>query len=440
MSEVACVFQPFVDEVRARGIAAEQLLHGLPVQLEDLGNPRRRISWDDFTEIARRSTKLLGPGAFGEIAARSAQNALPAPLRWMLVGRWRDVRRLYRVAPRWGSRVFRATRAESELLEDGRVRQVVEILPEYRESLEFFEGVAALLRAAPRMFGEPDANVELVCDGRRGEFLIEPQWGPERDTLRRRLVRLGSRARRKGTVERFVGRLARTRDWREMPRAAARLLLNELEVRGAALSLGEPAHHMRHVVGGAGDRGGRPATVRRLHFARRPIGSLVLWTHEGGALGERAERRLHALRPLLALLLETAEVDAANRELVELLERNLSDWRRVEAHLERIAGQGEDADPLLVSAIPPSAGTVLLIEDDELLRRRVQREIEAQGHAVVGVGSDAASLPVADPASGPIGLVVADLETADTLPRQLGGIVKNREALRGILLVNLRSR
>jgi hypothetical protein len=439
VSEVACVFRPFVDEVRARGIASEQLLHGLPVELEDLGNPRRRISWDDFTEIARRSTTLLGPGAFGEIAFRSAHLALPAPLRWLLIGRWRDVRRLYRAGPRWGSRVFRSTRAECEVLEDGRVRQVIEILPEYRESLEFFDGVAALLRTAPRLFGEPDAEVELVCDGRRGEFLIEPRWGPERETLRARLVRFGSRARRRGTAERFVDRLSRARDWREVPRAAARLLLNELEVRGAALSLGEPAHHARPVVAAAGDRSGRPATVRPLRFARRPVGSLVLWTHEDGALGERAERRLYALRPLLALLLERADVDAANRDLVEMLERNLSDWQRVEAHLERIAGLGEDTDPLLMSAIPSSAGSVLLIEDDELLRRRVQRKIEAQGHAVVGVSTDPASFPVADPASGPIGLVVAGLEAANALPRHLHGIVKNHEAVRGILLVHLRS-
>jgi hypothetical protein len=431
-----------VDEVRARGISPEQLLHGLPVELEELGNPRRRISWDDFTEIARRCSELFGPDAFEELAARSTESALPAPLRWLLT-RAVGVRRAYRIGPLWGPRVFRATRAECEVLPDGRLRQVIEILPPYRESPEFFRGVKGLLRATPRLFGEPDASVELVCDGRRGEFLIEPAARAPRATLRTRIAafrRGGRRLAGADGAERFARALARARGWQEIPVVAARSVQHELGVRGVALSLREPPHHADEIVAAAGERTGRPASVRRLVFTGRTVGSLVLWTPEGRALGEQAERRLHALRPQLAFLLETLHVDDANRRLMELLESNLSDWKRVEASLERIAGGEGEADPLLTSTIPPFEGTVLVIEDDELLRRRRQREIEAEGHAVLGVSSDLAGLPLEEPASGPIRLVVADLENAALLPEPVRRIVQLHGDLRGVLLVRLRKR
>lgn len=442
MNEVACVFRPVVDEVRARGIPPERLLRGIPVELEELGNPRRRISWDDFALLARRCSELFGPDAFEELAARSTESALPKPLCWLLA-RAVGVRRAYRIGPLWGPRVFRATRAECEVLPDGRVHQVIEILPSYRESPEFFRGVKGLLRATPRLFGEPDASVELVCDGRRGEFLIQPAPTPPRGSLRARIAALRARASRPGEMgaaERFARALARARGWREIPVLAARSVQHELGVRGVALSLREPPHHADEIVAAAGERTGRPASVRRLVFTGKTVGSLVLWTPEGRALGEQAERRLQALRPQLAFLLETLHVDDANRRLMELLESNLSDWKRVEASLERIAGGQGEADPLLTSTIPPFEGTVLVIEDDELLRRRSQRDIEAEGHAVLGVSSDLAGLPQEEPASGPIRLVVADLENAALLPEPLQRIVKLHEGLRGVLLVRLRRR
>jgi len=440
VNEVACVFRPVVDEVRARGIAPERLLGGLPIELHELGNPRRRISWDDFAELARRCTELLGPDAFEELAARSAERALPAPLRWLLA-RAGGARRAYRMGPFWGGRVFRATRARCEVLPDGRLRQVIEILPPYRESPEFFRGVKGLLRATPRLFGEPDALVELECDGRRGEFLIEPVPRPPRAGL---LARLADRRRHgapdgANTAERFARELARARGWRDLPAVAVRLIQRELGVTGAALALGE-ARQADEVVAAAGARAGRPVTVRPLVFARRTVGSLQLWTPEGRALGEQAEQRLAALRPVLALLLDSLHVDATNRHLLDLLERNLSDWKRVEASLERIAGEGGEHDPLLTSTIPPFEGTVLLVEDDELLRRRAQRDLEAEGHAVVGVASDLAELPPGDPPTGPIRLVVGDLESGAVAADSVRRITRLHRHLRGILLVRLRKR
>jgi hypothetical protein len=445
VSEVACVFRPLVDEVRARGIPPEALLQGIPLELEELGNPRRRISWDDFALIARRCSELFGPDAFEELAARSAESALPAPLRWLLAGTV-DVRRAYRIGARfWGPRIFRATRAHCELLEDGRLRETIEILPPYRESPEFFRGVRGLLRAAPRLLGQPDAIVELVSDGRRGEFLIEPMTPPRRlGTLLRRRGRgarpAARRIREAGAVERLARALAGARGWYELPASTAQLVQRELGVRGAALSRTLPAPHDDEVVAEAGDTTGPPSSVLSLVFSRRMVGSLTLWTDGGRALGAEAEQRREALRPLLSLLLEGVRITDANQGLTELLERNLSDWERVETELERIANENGKGEPLLASQILPFAGTVLLVEDDELLRWRCRRELEAQGHTVVGTASDLADLPLEEPASGPIRLVVADLASSAGRPESVQRILQLHSELRGVLLVALRPR
>ncbi len=442
MNEVACVFRPVVDELRARGIPPEELLHGIPVELEELGNPRRRISWDDFVELARRCSELFGPDAFEELAARSAQAALPSPLRWLLSGAG-SVRNAYRVgAWFWGPRIFRATRAECEVLSDGRLREVIEILPEYQESPEFFRGVRGLLRTTPRLFGQPDAIVGLESDGRRGVFLIEPVPQPRlpRATLRARLeswVR-SSQIGHSGSVERFARALGRARGWHEVPDAAVRVLQRELGVQGAALSRGYPGVRGEDNLAEAGERTGRPASVRPLAFAQQRVGWLTLWTPKGGALGEEAERRLQALRPLLAFLLDGHRVAEANQRLSQLLENSLSDWKQVETVLERIINEPEQHDPLVASVISPFAGTVLLIEDDELIRWRGRRRLEAQGHAVVAVASDLSDLPLADPPSGPIRLVVADWEAVELRPESLRRIARLHPTLRGVLLVPIR--
>ena len=429
MNEVACVFRPLVEEVRARRIPPEKLLHGIPVTLEELGNPRRRISWDDFAELAQRCSELLGPDAFEEIAARSAEAALPRPLRWLLA-RVGSVHSAYRISPFWGPRVFRATRSACEVLPDGRVRELIEILPEYRESPEFFRGVRGLLRATPRLFGQPDARVELESDGRRGEFLIElePPPRPHRPRGARRVSQADP-------VERLARAFSRARGWHELPGVAARLLQRELGVRGAALSRARSAAHEPEALVETGDRSGRPASARPLVFAGRTVGWLSLWTPGERPLGEEAEQRLHALRPLLAFLVESLQLAEANQRLTQLLEDNLSDWKRVEAALERIVGEtGPEGDPL-VSAIPPFAGTVLLIGDDELRRWRGRREIEAQGHPVVAIGSDLSDLPLGHPASGPIRLVVADLENSALQLESIRRIARLHPELRGVLLL-----
>jgi hypothetical protein len=240
-------------------------------------------------------------------------------------------------------------------------------------------------------------------------------------------------------VERLARVLGRARGWHELPALSVGVLQRELGVCGARLSRSLPSPHADEIVAEAGNTAARPSGVLSLVFARRTVGSLTLWTRGEHALSEQTEQRARALRPLLALLVEGVRITEANQGLTELLERNLGDWQRVEALLEQMVRQDGEAEPLLTSTIPAFMGTVLLIEDDELLRWRCRRELEAQGHAVVGVASDLADLPNAEPASGPIRLVVADLESAAAEPESVQRIIRLHPELRGVLLISLRS-
>jgi hypothetical protein len=58
---------------------------------------------------------------------------------------------------------------------------------------------------------------------------------------------------------------------------------------------------------------------------------------------------------------------------------------------------------------------------------------------VIAVASDLTGLPMADPAWGPIRLVVADWETAARLPALVRRIARWHRELRGVLLVRLRT-
>jgi hypothetical protein len=219
---------------------------------------------------------------------------------------------------------------------------------------------------------------------------------------------------------------------------ALRVLRRELGVRGAALSRGHPALRVHEPIAESGDRTGPAASIRPLHFAQQRVGWLALWTPGGDALGDDVERRLRALHPALAFLVDSVRVTEENRYLTELLESSVDAWKQVENVLERVVRPLVDDEPSLGSTIPRSGGTLLLIEDDELVRRRVRKQLEADGHAVAVVGSDLSDLPAADPVPGPIHFVVADWAHVDLEPESLRRIARVHSELRGVLLVRLR--
>ncbi len=466
MSEVAWVFGSFFDEVRARGISPEKLTEGLGLPVEPLRFRHQRISWDAFVELARRTEELLGDTGFGELAARSALRSVPGLLRRAL-HRVDDVRPLYLVGARWwGPWIFRSTRATCEELPDGRLRQVIEILPDYRESPAFFRGVQALLRVMPRLLELPEAVVELRHDGRRGEFVIAPPPGRKRRRWRRKAslkalpeefrelgfqqeqlreserraqasaALLASTSRRLDTLGSLQRLLPEARDLRHLVRSIVRLIQEDFLTAGVRISLhpGFVERDASALYAATGQVAGAPTLTVPLKAADGEIGALEVWSHSEEGLLPDETRRLADLGPWIAVVLINAQAgdtihafqreSSQAREAVQPGESNGDQATPVEVRLN-------DLGPELAAQL--DGGPVLLVDTDDIRRGLIEAFFEEAGFEVAWAGSDPTRIPVQVTASA---LLIADWgRSQDTA--FMAEMARLRPNLRGLLLLPL---
>ena len=250
----------------------------------------------------------------------------------------------------WGPWVFRGTRATCEEVGDGRLREVIEILPGYDECPEFFPGIRGVLRAMPLLFGQPEAVVELVkWDGRRGEFLITPPPSQRRlGRVRRRRVEaipeeleelgfsqeqlresqrrtraasalLSGRSRQLGALTRIGGELARSQPGRGQAQALVRLLQEHFRVRAVRLSREEPEDGALTPVAESGDLLGAPSESHALEVAGRSVGRLEFWGLDAATTTWDDAELLRELLPWIGLAVERAWQQEASLPLVEEL-------------------------------------------------------------------------------------------------------------------------
>lgn len=382
MSDVACVCSaPIVAEARLRGLDPESLVEGLGIGLAAFENPGGRVPWRAFVEFAGRATKMLSAEAIEELAAEATVASVPGPIKRILP-RLSDSRPLFTMAPRWwGPWVFHGTRGTCERLPDGRLREIVQILPEYAACPEFLAGLCGTLRAMPRLLNQPDALVTLEQDGREGVYLITPpprrtrvrprlfggwlrrgpghqttreQVTPERELeelgfareqlletrreLRSTSVQLEQQGRRLAALEQLGGTLARAdeREFPELLQDVAILLRSELDAIGVRLSRRGPISD----AGGIAEAGlvsGEADRELPLSVAGREVGRLELW-------GAGSEAVLPALRPWLGFALEYGGSRALASHLTELLSRDVRDWERMEQRLDHFLAKRRAAD------------------------------------------------------------------------------------------------
>jgi signal transduction histidine kinase/CheY-like chemotaxis protein len=193
VSEVSCrTCAPSLEAVRECGLPLGELTLGLSASLSALLDPSSRISWDDFTRVLENAVRLLGePEVLEQVACRYYSRS--GSILGVVAAGIFDVRPLYHMGARWyGPSLYACTRATCVDLPDGRLRQVIEILPGYRDSKLFFHGMRGALRTGPVLLGQPLADVEMEVTPRRGVYLISP---PPALSLWRRLRRVLSRRR-----------------------------------------------------------------------------------------------------------------------------------------------------------------------------------------------------------------------------------------------------
>jgi hypothetical protein len=307
MSDVASVCSaPIVGEARARGLDPAELAAGLDLRLADLENPRRRIPWRSFVVFAERAANMLGPETLEELAAAATLDTVPRPIRRVLP-RLRDSRPLFGFAARWwGPWIFRGTRGRCEVLPDGRIREVVRILPGYAPCPEFLTSIRGTLRAMPRLLNQPDALVTFEQDGREGEYIITPPF---------RRTRSGKALPpRRDTLGQLGGILARAGDGDSdaLHRDIVRLVQQQHGIAGVRLAEYDETDHVREFV--AGTTMGAPSEAFPLRIADRH--HVRDW--------ERVERRLEQIATRRvedpSSSAEPAEWPPGERETIDLAE------------------------------------------------------------------------------------------------------------------------
>lgn len=151
----------------------EALVAGLDAPLEHLQTPSRRVSWDDFTTLLDRLAHMVGGPEelerFARVSSSRAMGTIGAVL-----GKAISVRPFYFIGVKFGRVVFRSTRGFHADLPDGRIRQTIEILPGYRNSIPFFHCMRATIVATPSRLGLPDPTVDMELADRRARYTITP--------------------------------------------------------------------------------------------------------------------------------------------------------------------------------------------------------------------------------------------------------------------------
>ena len=138
-----------------RGGTEATLLDGLSFRSDDLRRSHHRIDWDEFTIFLERCrTCLGGMEALDELGALHVGQPWPSLARSLAKG-VASAAGLYALGQWNGPANFSCTRVELEKLATGRILQTLEILPGFRDSPEFFYGMRGIIRATPRMLGQP---------------------------------------------------------------------------------------------------------------------------------------------------------------------------------------------------------------------------------------------------------------------------------------------
>lgn len=176
MSEVSCrICAPILDAFEDAGLPPSAIVEGLPFAPETLMRASNRIRWDEFTVILENAARHLGgPEGLEEAAASYYERA--GSLLGAIAANVSSARPLYHMGARWyGPSLFSATRAVCEETSDGRIRQTIEILPEFRPCPLFFVTMRGGLRGTPTLLGQERALVETESEEeRRAVFLITP--------------------------------------------------------------------------------------------------------------------------------------------------------------------------------------------------------------------------------------------------------------------------
>jgi signal transduction histidine kinase/CheY-like chemotaxis protein len=175
VSEVSCrALEPLFRLLAEKQIPVARWLEGTALEEAALRDLSKRIGWGDFVLLHERLALILGGyDEYEDAGARFQESAsLLAIMRTMAL--FASVQQVYWAADRWVStKLFSNIRSKFTAKSPTVTEIVCEIPEPFQPSIAFFRFNAGTFRAAPRMFGQPDAIVTSKIQGRICVFTIE---------------------------------------------------------------------------------------------------------------------------------------------------------------------------------------------------------------------------------------------------------------------------
>lgn len=158
------------------GVPAEEVTHGLPVSVEWLRSPIKRVDWNVFARFMDNVGERIGPTGMQQLGAMLFE-APSFKYLGMLANLLTPRQALQIIERLIGPMLFPMLFHRLDELPDGRQRLTLEVPPELRSSEAYFLSVAGNLRAIPRIFGQPEPPMEVVIEDRRATFTmrVEPE-------------------------------------------------------------------------------------------------------------------------------------------------------------------------------------------------------------------------------------------------------------------------
>jgi DNA-binding NarL/FixJ family response regulator len=212
------------ENARSAGAATDAALAEIGVPESELLRPGCRVDWERFAAFLTGLQMACG-GPDG-IARALEQGYAKTVVEFQPVfGALVSPRELFRFTHRVAFPfVYRVVECSEHDLAEGVFKVEYRIRPPHAACPAFFHATAGAMRSTPRLFGQPDAKIELQASEREATFLVEL---PPSKTLLARARRFVSQRWLRRTVEEVE------HGWTEMHRQME-LLEREAEARGRA--------------------------------------------------------------------------------------------------------------------------------------------------------------------------------------------------------------
>jgi PAS domain S-box-containing protein len=174
--DIACKAIAMICEAMERRglVIPDKVFEGVGLQRGFVFGPRNWMDWERAIHLLEELEKILGGPGEWEFLGEELFKTKTMAFMPSIMGFFVDVRRAYFMGAKWmGPAMFIAFHTKLEVLEDGRIRQLVHLPSQYRDCPQIFSLFTGMLRVLPsQFFGMGGAVVETEIRPHQASYTI----------------------------------------------------------------------------------------------------------------------------------------------------------------------------------------------------------------------------------------------------------------------------